>query len=300
MILVYVDESGDTGLNLKDAQQPIFLLSALLVPDDLWHRLESDFMEVVADFFEGRIPSDFELHTTDLKSRRGFFAGFTPDRTFAFRDRVFDLIERFGLQARYMRILKKDFDKFCQKQYGSGVKVEPYFMALPFLCRDLDRHLLERDTRGILIFDEHRMAGDIDKSLWTLRLDDASSLRIERIVEKGFSIESRLSVPLQLSDFLAYYLRKWEEHKAGFRTSPYDQAVFPRLGALAQTFAVDGFQDIFAWVAMQTLRKQRPGTEESGRPVAEESRERGPLTVASLNVHRNRLWHNGPPPAGEA
>lgn len=287
MILVYVDESGDTGLNLKDVQQPVFVLCALLVPEDLWHRLESDFMQLVGEFFENRIPAEFELHTTDLKSRRGFFAGFTPEQTFAFRDRVFRLVEKFGLQARYMRILKKDFDKFCQKRYGSGVKVEPYFMALPFLCRDIDRFLAERDTRGILILDEHRMAGDIDKSLWTLRLDGASSLRTERIVEKGFSIESRLSVPLQLADFLAYYLRKWEEHKAGYRTSPYDQAVFPRLGALAQTFAVDGFQDIFAWVAMQTLRKQRPGTEESGRPVSEESRERGPLTVAGTNLHRN-------------
>lgn len=246
-------------------------------------------MALVAEFFENQIPPEFELHTTDLKSRRGFFAGFTPERTFAFRDRVFVLIERFGLQARYMRILKKDFDKFSQKQYGSGVKVEPYFMALPFLCRDIDRYLVERDTRGILIFDEHRMASDIDKSLWTLRLDGESSLRTERIVEKGFSIESHLSVPLQLADFLAYYLRKWEEHKAGFRTSQYDQAVFPRLGALAQTFAADGFQDIFAWVAMQTLRKQQPGKEESGRPVTEESRERGPLTVADPNLHRTGL-----------
>jgi hypothetical protein len=287
MHLIYIDESGDTGLNLKDAQQPIFVLCALPVPEDAWHRLESAFMGMVATFFDGRIPSEFELHTTDLKSRRGFFEGFTPERTFAFRDRVFELVEQFGLQARYMRILKKDFDKFCQKRYGSGVKVEPYFMALPFLCRDIDRYLAERDTRGILIFDEHRMASDIDKSLWTLRLDGASSLRTERIVEKGFSIESRLSVPLQLSDFLAYYLRKWEEHKAGFRTSPHDQIVFPRLGALAQTFAVDGFQDIFAWVDMETLRKQRPGTEESGRPVMEESRERGPLTVAEENLHRN-------------
>lgn len=251
MHLIYIDESGDTGLNLKDAQQPVFLLCALPVLETQWHLLEADFLAVVAEFFEGAVPAGFELHTTDLKSRRGFFKGCTAERTFRFRDRIFDLLERFELQARYMRILKREYDRFCHKHYGGGIHIEPYLMALPFLCRDVDRFLAEQRTRGILIFDEHRIASDIDRSLWTLRLDGDSSLRTERIVEKGFSIESKLSVPLQLADFLAYYLRKWEEHKAGLVVSPYDQQVFARLPALARTVAVDGSTDIFAWVAQQ-------------------------------------------------
>lgn len=255
MYLIYVDESGDSGLNLKDPQQPLFLLCALPIPESLWHRLEADFMEIVAEFFDGKVPYGFELHTTDLKSRRGFFKDFSPSRTFQFRDRVLEMLEGHRLQPRYMKILKKDFEAFCLQRYGSGIRIEPYFMALPFLCRDIDRFLAGKDARGILIFDQHRMASDIDKSLWTLRLDDGSRLRTERIVEKGFSIESHLSVPLQLADFLAYYLRKWEEHKAGFKTSPYDQQTFGRLERLAQGFAVDGYQDIFQWVETQSLRR---------------------------------------------
>jgi len=35
MNLVYIDESGNTGLNLKDPQQPVFLLAAMILPESL-------------------------------------------------------------------------------------------------------------------------------------------------------------------------------------------------------------------------------------------------------------------------
>jgi len=31
MNLIYIDESGNTGLNLKDSQQPVFLLATLIL-----------------------------------------------------------------------------------------------------------------------------------------------------------------------------------------------------------------------------------------------------------------------------
>jgi hypothetical protein len=40
MYLIYLDESGNSGNNLNDAQQPIFVLCAMIVPVDQWLRLE--------------------------------------------------------------------------------------------------------------------------------------------------------------------------------------------------------------------------------------------------------------------
>ena len=42
MYLVYFDESGNTGNNLGDAQQPIFVLCALAVPETKWLQVEHD------------------------------------------------------------------------------------------------------------------------------------------------------------------------------------------------------------------------------------------------------------------
>jgi Protein of unknown function (DUF3800) len=34
MYLIYLDESGNTGNNLQETQQPVFVLAALLVPEE--------------------------------------------------------------------------------------------------------------------------------------------------------------------------------------------------------------------------------------------------------------------------
>ncbi len=42
MHLIYLDESGNTGGNLGDSEQPVFLLGALMVPEECWQDLERD------------------------------------------------------------------------------------------------------------------------------------------------------------------------------------------------------------------------------------------------------------------
>jgi len=37
MILVYIDETGDTGTNLSDPQQPIFVLGAIPIRQNEWY-----------------------------------------------------------------------------------------------------------------------------------------------------------------------------------------------------------------------------------------------------------------------
>ena len=36
MHFIYLDESGNTGNNLNDVTQPIFVLGALIVPEEKW------------------------------------------------------------------------------------------------------------------------------------------------------------------------------------------------------------------------------------------------------------------------
>jgi hypothetical protein len=42
MHLVYFDESGNSGTNLRDPQQPFFVLAALTVPETEWVGLEHE------------------------------------------------------------------------------------------------------------------------------------------------------------------------------------------------------------------------------------------------------------------
>jgi len=71
MHLIYLDESGNTGVDLNDSHQPVFVLGALLVPEECWLRLETDLTALVERFFPSPRPDDFELHATELMNPRG-------------------------------------------------------------------------------------------------------------------------------------------------------------------------------------------------------------------------------------
>ena len=53
MHLVYLDESGNTGKDLKDLQQPVFVLAALIVPETCWQNLEADLEMSLRSYFPG-------------------------------------------------------------------------------------------------------------------------------------------------------------------------------------------------------------------------------------------------------
>ena len=64
MKLLYIDESGSTGLDMDNKQQPYFILAGVCVEDKKWHEINDYFEEekikICSDF------KDIEIHTNEL------------------------------------------------------------------------------------------------------------------------------------------------------------------------------------------------------------------------------------------
>jgi len=251
MNLVYTDESGNTGLNLKDPQQPVFLLAAMILPESKWFSLEKLFFSIASDYFGYPLPSPFEIQAKDLKSRRGMFENLSFPQQLSFRDRMLQLLLDNDIAVIYRRIIKSRFAAFCEEHYGPGIRVNPYIMALPFVCMEVDHFLRQNagDQLGMLIFDEQKETlDDAERSLRTLRLDSTSILKTNNIVEKGFFIDSSKSFALQLVDLAAYYIRKYEENQLGLRVSEVDKQTFGRIRELVSSGVGSRAIDVLEWV----------------------------------------------------
>jgi hypothetical protein len=258
MILVYIDESGDTGHNLSDKQQPVFVLGALIVPQSKWKELELSFHKIVVEFFDNAPVDNFELHAMDLVNRRGFFKSFTLEQTKLFRNKCLELIQHLNINLVYRAIDKKEFQKFCEVTYGKGISVAPYIMALPFLCTRINDILKANNDLGILIFDEHHSLVEIEKSLRTLRLDDTSTLQTENFIEQGFFVDSAKSQAIQLVDLALYYVRKYEESKLGYRVSLHHKEVFSLIEKLSESLQSHGrSKDILNWVETRVMGQKK-------------------------------------------
>lgn len=258
MNLVYIDESGNTGLNLKDPQQPVFLLAAMILPESQWFSLEQLFLSASREYFGDPLPSPFEIHAKDLKNGRGVFEKLTLAQRLSFRDRMLQLLLDNEIAVIYRRIIKSKFAAFCERHYGPGIKVNPYVMALPFVCMEIDHYLRQHgsDQLGMFIFDEQKENLDhAERSLRTLRLDSTSILKTSNIIEKGFFIDSSKSFALQLVDLAAYYIRKYEENELGLQVSSIDMQTFSKIRELVSTGVGSNIVDVLEWVKKYYIRQ---------------------------------------------
>jgi len=257
--MIYLDESGNTGVDLANVHQPVFVLGALCVPEERWLRLETDLTSLGDRFFPAARPDDFELHATELINPRGYFRQYSIAHRLDFYREALNVAAQHQLRFVYRSIVKKNFARWLTNAFGAGVLINPHVAAFALVAQVIQEHLksLPGAPLGIFIADDNReVSPDVEKSIRILR-SDPSKLRLGQIIEKGFFIDSRTSLPLQLCDLCTYAARRREERLAGFTVKPIDQHCIPWLDPLVHR-GNESFPDVVAWLESQQ-KKERPG-----------------------------------------
>lgn len=260
MHLIYLDESGQTGTNLRDTVQPVFVLGALIVPESCWLTLEKDLQLAVEKFFPSPRPEDFEIHATEISNpRNGYTKQFSIAHRLGFRDEWFRIAKKHALKFVYRAISKKRFANWSYSTFGSGVDINPHIAAFPLVARVVDDLLksLPGSPLGIFISDENReVVGDVEKAIRFFRGTEGD-LKLGHIIEKGFFIESEKSLVLQLCDLCVYTARRREEKKLGLAVKPIDEGGIPLIEPLIHV-GDERLRDVNAWLE-QEQKKGRPG-----------------------------------------
>jgi hypothetical protein len=257
--LIYMDESGNTGNNLEDPQQPVFLLGALLVHEDQWRQLEARLLETLEACFPSPHPSGFEVHGVDLRNGSHSLRGVPLAQRLRLRDEWMGLAAGLKLKFFYRHIIKVRFADWQRREFGTGddvARINPHVAAFAFLVQALNRHLaaIGPDALGILIADENKeTSSDLGLAQKQLRMD-RGDLRLSQVIERGFFIDSTTSLPLQLCDLCALYARKKEEAKAGLRVTGPDQQGIALVEPLIHR-AGEAQNDVLQWLVRRHRNK---------------------------------------------
>ena len=262
MHLIYFDESGNSGNNLDHTQQPLFVLAALIVPVASWTQIEKELEEVIEATFPAPRPMDFEIHANELINARGYFRQFPIAKRLQFYQDCLAVAKKHGLRVIHRAIAKKRYAEWLLRTFGKGIEINPHIAAYALVAQVVNAYLKELpgSPYGIFISDENKeVVKDLEKSHRVLR-GTAGPLHLSQVIEKGFFIDSRKSLLLQLCDLCAYSLRIREELAASLPVKALNAAVAPWVEPLMHR-GKEALQDVIAWLqAEQGQKKERPGT----------------------------------------
>lgn len=254
MHFFYMDESGDTGTNLADKDQPIFVLAGLSVADKKWNNTKESLDAIISGYFGGAVPAYFELHATELLSPKGEgpFAGHPiADRLGLVRS-LLGLLDGLGHQAHYFAIDKaKMAATACELETLYDSK-NPYLLAFDYLITYVNWHVKEnlgQSARGMLVLDEKPEHHDSIESIIQYRRFDVPTVqKVKWIVEFSYPVDSRKNPMVQLSDLVGLCIRRFLEIELGHK---------PKIPDIVKEFYGECFHNISKRVKSKSVIERK-------------------------------------------
>lgn len=216
MKLVYIDESGNTGLRSDDVFQPYHLVSGLIIDEKMIRTIENEIRLLAFKYFGlDSKNTDFEFHGYEIDKGKGYFSKLkVTDRAELLRQ-LLEVIKVNELPVIYVIVDKK--------QCAFAIKyLHPHQIAFMGLIQRIEEYLAKEDSFGLLVADENP---DIEKRLLsdlehykTINLDVPVSFnrtgfnissgfnQINRIVDSIHFVKSSTNRLIQLADIVSYVL----------------------------------------------------------------------------------------------
>lgn len=219
----YIDEAGSTGADLRCQQQPVFVMSSLVVSDEKWKKTEREVHQIIKSYFDSEIPANFELHGEELLSPNGSgpFDGHPREKRNGLALSLLELIGNRGHSIFLTYIYK-----------SSVVNTEPPREAFGFdwnhpwqYSFDVHLTMFEEFLRsprtgststGLVIVDHEDGGLEFTRNQSRLRQSERGWREIKKIVEIGYSVSSHANPMIQLSDLVAFSMKKYFESKISF------------------------------------------------------------------------------------
>jgi hypothetical protein len=219
----YLDESGDTGTNLGDQDQPIMVLGGISLRDEGWNKTYTEYMGIIDSFFNGNVPAGFELHANELLSPHGngVFAGHPMQTRSQLAKDVVDLIEERKHGFQYIAFNKGAMQNaMCQipMPYDTG---NPYLLGFDYMITHINWYVKEKlgtTARGLVICDEmQQYHNSIDAISRDRRFGGTAAHRVKWITEINYPVDSRKNAMIQISDLAIFCTRRLLEIEHGHR-----------------------------------------------------------------------------------
>jgi hypothetical protein len=216
MWLAYLDETGNTGRDLRSPGQPLHIIGALLVREDQIRPLQGAVRDLARDLFPAEhLGPEFEFHGTEIFGGSGRFEGWSPgDRVAAFR-RIAAIVA-----AHDARVVIRGVNKpRLADRYGDAA-YHPHDISLMYTLEEIERFARAEGRRTgetlrvLAVADENQETEDAALRDLALYQEVGTTWGwnpepIDHLVDTMHFVDSKTNWIMQLADCVTFLAGRW-------------------------------------------------------------------------------------------
>lgn len=212
MYILYADESGNTGTDYENKEQPIFVLGGLIVEDKKWHEINKIFNEQKVKITS--VLEYTEIHAVDLfnSSKKSIFDKFDWKQNLNTVEKLVDLILTLDISFQYIAIDKKSFKKSLNDSFGNSIKIDPYIYAFGLLYDKISNYLKNQKDKGLIFLDDILTIPEQLRNIYPI-LSKENNI----IIENAMFLSSKDTNFIQIADIYSFYINKYFSIKREYK-----------------------------------------------------------------------------------
>ena len=221
MYLIYVDESGVMHGGKREGR--FYVLSAVLVPDDLWLHIDYNVTCIKKEHFPNTDLNQLEIHIYDIVERKRVFEGISLTTKSAFLKSIYSLIASFPVVIISVIIRKIEF---VERHPDLNLEYNAWKLLLERVEMFLSSE--QKETYGLIIMDSICRDRDeyVREIVNNLRQYGTYFIDLTHLIEDIFFTKSNLRNLTQLADAVAYCTRQYMRDNPEFMQ--YWQIIEPK------------------------------------------------------------------------
>lgn len=140
MIGAYLDETGNTGSNIRDASQGFHYVGALLIPESAWKPLDAGMKRIAVAALGPEVPrrADFEFHGNQLYTGNGPWRGMDPPARIEVFAECLRLLDDHDIGFVYGRCDKKKLQCYRSPMHPHEIS---FWLCIERIGLNLGTHL---------------------------------------------------------------------------------------------------------------------------------------------------------------
>lgn len=212
MQILYADESGSTGTDYDNKEQPIFVLGGVIIDENKWHEINDKFNKEKVKILP--ILNEYEIHTNELfnSSKKSIFDKYDWKENLMVLEKLAEVIEKLDIKLTYVLIDKKQMKRVINLKYGSKLKLDPYIIAFCTTYVKFMTSLKEANQKGIIFLDEIIKIPELLNYIYPT-FDNVN----KNIIEKAVFLKSKDTNFIQIADIWSFYVNKYIQITEGYK-----------------------------------------------------------------------------------